>query len=41
MINNRVKEFIAEHSFCLEYLFKDLETFLELLYSEGGCVSSI
>ena len=41
MLSNRVKEYIAEHSFCSEYLFKDWVTFLEVLYSEGGRVSAI
>ena len=41
MISKRVKDYIAEHSFCSEYLFKDWETFLDLLYAEGGRISSI
>lgn len=41
MLSNIVKEYIAEHSFCSEYLFKDWESFLDILYAEGGSVSSI
>ena len=41
MLSNRVREYIAEHSFCSEYLFKDWAAFLEILYSEGGRVSAI
>ncbi len=41
MLSNRVKEYIANNSFCSEYLFSDWETFLDILYEEGGRVSSI
>ena len=41
MISRKVETFIANHSICSEYLFKDWESFLDVLYSEGGCVSSI
>ena len=41
MISNRVKEYIAEHSFCSEYLFKDWESFLDILYAEDAGVTSI
>ena len=41
MINERVQNYIDDHSFCSECLFKDWNAFLELLYSEGGRVSSI
>ena len=41
MISHRVQKYIDGHSFCPEYLFKDWETFLNLLYEEGGRVSSI
>ena len=41
MISQKVREYIADHSFCSEYLFKDWESFLDLLYAEGGRVSSI
>ena len=41
MISSKVKEYIEEHSFCSEYLFRDWESFLELLYAEGGRISSV
>ena len=41
MISNRVQRYIDDHSFCSEYLFKDWEAFLDLLYEESGHVSSI
>lgn len=41
MISSRVKEYITENSFCSDYLFKDWESFLDLLYAEGGHISSI
>ena len=41
MLSKKVKEYIAEHAFCPEYLFKDWEPFLNILYTEGGHVSSI
>ena len=41
MLNNRIKEYISEHSFCSEYLFKDWESFLDILYAEGVRVTSI
>ena len=41
MISKKVKEYISEHSFCSEYLFKDWESFLDFLYAEDGRVSSI
>lgn len=41
MISQRVKDYIAEQSFCSEYLFKDWEGFLKLLYEEGGRISMI
>ena len=41
MINEKVRTYINEHSFCSECLFKDWESFLELLYAEGGAVSAI
>lgn len=41
MISKKVQAYIEEHSFCSEYLFKDWEAFLDLLYEEGGRVSSI
>lgn len=41
MASQKVREYITDHSFCSEYLFKDWESFLDLLYAEGGRVSSI
>ena len=41
MISHRVQKYIDDHSFCSEYLFKDWEAFLDLIYEEGGRVSSI
>jgi len=41
MISRKVQTYIEDHSFCSEYLFKDWEAFLDLLYEEGGRVSSI
>lgn len=41
MISEKVKNYIAEQSFCSDYLFKDWETFLKLLYEEGGRISAI
>ena len=41
-LSPKVKEFIAEHDITNgECLFKDWETFLDLLYSEGGRISII
>ena len=41
MVSQRVQNYIEEHAFCSEYLFRDWESFLDLLYSEGGRISSI
>ena len=41
MISHRVQKYIDDHSFCSEYLFKDWEAFLDLVYEEGVRVSSI
>ena len=41
MISPRVQKYIEDHSFCSEYLFKDWGAFLDLLYEEGGRVSSV
>ena len=40
-MDQRLQEYIEEHSFCPEYLFKDWESFLDVLFAEGGRVSSI
>jgi len=41
MICQRTQNYINDHAFCSEYLFKNWEFFLDLLYVEGGRVSSI
>ena len=41
MLSRNVKRYIDAHSFCPEYLFRDWEAFLDLLYAEGGRVSAI
>ena len=41
MISERLQKYIDDHTFCSEYLFKDWESFLDLLYAEGSRVSSI
>ena len=41
MISETVQQYIDKHSFCSEYLFKDWDPFLDLLYSEGGRVAAI
>ena len=41
MINQRIQNYIDNHAFCSEYLFKDWEGFLDLLYAEGYRISSI
>ena len=41
MLSQNIKNYIDKHSFCSEYLFKDWESFLDILYAEGGRISSI
>ena len=41
MISQNVKDYIDKHSFCPEHLSRDWESFLDLLYSEGGSISAI
>ena len=41
MINKRIQNYIDNHAFCSEYLFKDWEDFLDLIYAEGYRISSI
>lgn len=41
MISQRVQKYIDEHALCSECLFRDWESFLDLLYAEGGRVLSI
>ena len=40
-INERLQKYINDHAFCSELLFKDWESFLDLLYAQGGRISSI
>lgn len=40
-MTQKLQEYIEKHAFCSEYLFKDWEAFLDVLYAEGGRVSSI
>ena len=41
MITQNLQNYIDDYAFCSEYLFKDWESFLDILYSEGGHISSI
>ena len=41
MINKKIQKYIDDYTFCSEHLSKDWESFLDLLYAEGGRVSSI
>ena len=41
MPGENLKQYIEKHSFCSEYLFKDWDAFLDVLYSEGERVSAI
>ncbi|WP_418730061.1 hypothetical protein [Coprobacter fastidiosus] len=41
MLSQKVQKYIKDHSFCSECLFKDWESFLNLLYAEGDQISSI
>ncbi len=36
-----LKAYIEDNKLCLDYLFADWEEFLEILFTEGGCVESI
>lgn len=40
-MDQRLQDYIEKHSFCPEYLFKDWEVFLDVLYAAGGRVTSI
>ena len=40
-MNIKIRKYIDDYTFCSELLFKDWESFLDLLYAEGGRVSSI
>ena len=39
MINERIQNYINDHTFCHEYLFRDWDSFLNLLFAEGGRIS--
>ena len=41
MITEEVKQYIEEHKLCSENLFNDCESFLELLFAQGGCVDAV
>ena len=42
MTNEKIQNYIENYSFCSELLlFRDWESFLDLLYAEGGRISSI
>ena len=41
MLSQAVIKYIDEHAFCSEYLFKDWESFLDILYAEGGRVCAL
>ena len=41
MLSQKVKQYIQDHSLYSEYIFRDWEAFLDLLYAEGGRVSAI
>lgn len=41
MLSQKIQKYIKDHSFCSECLFKDWESFLNLLYAEGDHISSI
>ncbi len=41
MLSQKVRKYIDEHAFCSEYLFADWESFLDILYAEGGRVCAL
>lgn len=41
MVNYRIQNYIDNHTLYSEYIFKDWEAFLYLLYAEGSHISSI
>jgi len=41
IFSERLQNYIDNNAFCSEYLFNDWESFLDLLYAEGGRISSI
>ncbi len=40
-MTERIKKYIDDHAVGSELLFRDWESFLDLLYAEGGRISSI
>ena len=41
LVTERLEQYIEKHKLCSELLFDNWNEFLELLFSEGGCVKSI
>lgn len=41
MITDKVKQYIEENKLCSENLFHDWESFLKLLFDQGGCVEAV
>lgn len=41
MITDKVKQYIEDNKLCSENLFRDWESFLELLFDQGGCVEAV
>jgi hypothetical protein len=40
-LTKNLQEYIEKHRLCSDYIFADWEEFLELLYSQGSCVTGI
>ncbi|MBQ9082740.1 MAG: hypothetical protein IJY28_04485 [Clostridia bacterium] len=40
-MNTRLKDYIDQHRVCSDLIFRDWETFLEILFECGGCVDEI
>lgn len=41
LVTERLKQYIDNHKLCSENLFDNWNEFLELLFSEGGCVEAV
>ena len=41
MMNEKIQKYIDDHALCSEYLFKDWDSFLDLVYAEGYRISSV
>ncbi len=41
MITDKVKQYIEDNKLCSENLFRDWESFLELLFDQGSCVEAV